>query len=265
MAHNPYASIERGEPGTIGWRIHYFDEVTSTQHVAAEMAEAGAAQGTLVIAELQTAGRGRLGRSWHSPPGLNLYTTVILRPTRPIAEIPRLSLMAGIACAETLATVAPGMAALKWPNDIWLNDRKAGGIISEAIADAKQQLSCVLIGIGLNLNLGLEDIPADLRDKATSVRIATGHRCDRIGVAATLFNRLNSRYMEVEAHGFAALRAEYERYFALTGKIVTVVDGTSRISGRVSGIDADGAMMLETANGTIHVMAGEVSVEGAYA
>jgi BirA family biotin operon repressor/biotin-[acetyl-CoA-carboxylase] ligase len=265
MAHNPYASIERGEPGTIGWRIHYFDEVTSTQHVAAEMAEAGAAQGTVVIAEAQTAGRGRLGRSWHSPAGLNLYTTIILRPTRPIAEVPRLSLIAGIAAAEALTGVASGLVALKWPNDIWLNGRKAGGIIAEAIADTNQQLACVLIGIGLNLNLGREDIPEELRDKATSVRIATGRRCDRIAIAAALFNRLNSRYMENEAHGFAALRAEYEKYFALTGKMVTVVDGTSRISGRVSGIDADGAMILETAAGPKRVMAGEVSLEGAYA
>ena len=265
MAHNPYAAIERGEPGTIGWRIHYFEEVTSTQHVAAEMAEAGAAQGTVVIAELQTAGRGRLGRSWHSPPGLNLYATIILRPTRPIAEVFRLSLVAGIACAETLTTVAPGLVALKWPNDIWLNGRKAGGIISEAIADAHQQLACVLVGIGLNLNLGRENIPEELRDKATSVRIATGHRCDRIAIAATLFNRLDSRYMETEAHGFSALRAEYEKHFALTGKVVTVVDGASRIAGRVSGIDADGAMILETTAGPSRVMAGEVSVEGAYA
>jgi BirA family biotin operon repressor/biotin-[acetyl-CoA-carboxylase] ligase len=264
MAHNPYAGIEQGAPGTIGWRIHYFDEVGSTQRVAAEMAEAAAAQGTVVIAELQTAGRGRLGRSWHSPAGLNLYATIILRPTRPIAEVPRLSLVAGLAAAEALATVASGLVALKWPNDIWLKGRKTGGIIAEAIADADQRLSCVLLGIGLNLNLGLDDLPADLRDKATSVRIATGRRCDRIAIAAALFNRLNSRYMETEAHGFAAVRSDYERYFALTGKSVTVVEGAMRVSGRVAGIDAEGALLFESPTGLKRVMAGEVSVEGAY-
>jgi BirA family biotin operon repressor/biotin-[acetyl-CoA-carboxylase] ligase len=264
MAHSPYAEIEQGAPGKIGWRIHYFDEVGSTQRVAAEMAEAGAAQGTVVVAESQTAGRGRLGHAWHSPAGLNLYATIVLRPTRPIAEVPRLSLVAGLAAAEALATVAPGLVALKWPNDIWLKGRKAGGIIAEAIADAKQRLSCVLLGIGLNLNLGLDDLPDELRAKATSVRIATGRRCDRIAIAAALFNRLDSRYMEAEAGGFAALRPEYERYFALSGKSVTVIEGAGRISGRVAGIDAEGALMLETAEGLKRVMAGEVSVEGAY-
>src|SRR5208282_808143 len=136
-----------------------------------------------------------------SPPGKNLYATIILRPKMPIAEVPRLSLVAGVAAAEAITTVAPGMVALKWPNDVWLKGRKAGGIIAEAIADPTQNSVCVLLGIGLNLNLAIPDIPEELRDKATSVRIATGHRCDRIAIAATLFNRLNSRYMEAEAHG----------------------------------------------------------------
>ncbi|MGH7880309.1 MAG: biotin--[acetyl-CoA-carboxylase] ligase, partial [Candidatus Binataceae bacterium] len=129
MPPNPYSAIERGAAGAIGWRIHYFDEVGSTQRVAAEMAEAGAASGTIVIAEQQTAGRGRLGRAWHSPAGVNLYATIIIRPQMPALEVPRLSLVAGVAAAEALATVAPGLVALKWPNDIWLKGRKAGGII----------------------------------------------------------------------------------------------------------------------------------------
>src|SRR5579884_1552055 len=128
MPSNPYQAIEQGGAGQIGWRIHYFDEVGSTQRVAAEMAEAGAAQGTVVIAELQTAGRGRMGRSWHSPPGLNLYCTIILRPSIPLPEIPRISLVAGVAAAEALETIAPGIVSLKWPNDIWLRRRKTGGI-----------------------------------------------------------------------------------------------------------------------------------------
>src|SRR5229473_6368605 len=210
MAHNPYAAIEHGAPGTIGWRIHYFDEVGSTQRIAAEMAEARAAAGTVVIAERQTAGRGRLGRSWHSPPGVSLYSTIILRPRMPIAEVPRLSLVAGVAAAEALETVAPGLVALKWPNDVWLKGRKTGGIIAEAVTDAASQLSCVLLGIGLNLNLVSRDLPEELRDKATSVRIATGRHCDRIAIAAALFNRLDSRYMEAERDGFAPMRSEYE-------------------------------------------------------
>jgi BirA family biotin operon repressor/biotin-[acetyl-CoA-carboxylase] ligase len=264
MSANPYTTIERGAPGTIGSRIHYFDEVGSTQRVAAELAEAGAAQGTIVIAESQTAGRGRLGRSWHSPSGLNLYATIILRPTIPIAEVPRLSLVAGVAAAEALETVAPGHIALKWPNDIWLDGRKAGGIIAEAVADRSQQLSCVLLGIGINVNLAVSDIPPDLRDKATSLRIATGRRCDRIELAAALFQRLEARYIEAEAARFDLIFPTYEKYLALVGKQVTVIEGSARTSGTVAGIDREGALLLKTLRGTQRILTGDVTIEGAY-
>jgi BirA family biotin operon repressor/biotin-[acetyl-CoA-carboxylase] ligase len=266
MAGNPYQGIESGEPGAIGWRIHYFDEVGSTQRIAAEMAEQDAAQGTVVIAEQQTAGRGRMGRSWHSPPGLNLYSTIILRPRMPVAEVPRLSLVAGVAAAEAIeATVGPGRVALKWPNDIWLAGRKAGGIIAEAVADSGGGgLACVLLGIGLNLNLDTDDMPPELRDKATSVRIVTGRRCDRIAIAAALFNRLNTRYMETEADGFGAIRPVYDGYLALKGRVVTVVDGASRTTGTVRGIDQDGALILEAGGPAVRIVAGDVTVEGAY-
>jgi BirA family biotin operon repressor/biotin-[acetyl-CoA-carboxylase] ligase len=264
MPHNPYTAIERGAAGTVGWRIHYFDEVGSTQWVAAEMAEAGAASGTVVIAEHQIAGRGRLGRSWHSPSGVNLYATIILRSRMPLTAVSQLSLVAGVAAAEALQTIAPGLVALKWPNDIWLNGRKTGGIIAEAVTDSRQRLACVLLGIGLNLNLAARDLPEELRDKATSVRIATGRHCDRIAITAALFNRLDSRYMEAEACGFATMHSEYEKFSALTGRHVTVVDGAARLNGTVKGVDVDGALMLETALGRQRVLAGEVSVEGAY-
>jgi BirA family transcriptional regulator, biotin operon repressor / biotin---[acetyl-CoA-carboxylase] ligase len=268
MAPNPYHQIENGEPGRIGWRIHYFDEVGSTQRVAAELAEEGAAQGTVVIAERQSAGRGRMGRSWHSPAGVNLYMTIILRPTMPLGQVPRLSLVAGVAAAEALETVAPGIVALKWPNDVWLRGRKAAGIIAEAVTDPSQGLTCVLLGIGINVNLALKDVPAELRDKATSVRIATGRACDRIELASALFNRLHSRYMEIEETGFATVRPAWERYSALTGRRVTVVDGDARIAGVVRGIDDDGALLIDTDTGPARILAGEVdsdfSIEGAY-
>ncbi len=264
MPRNLYATIERGAPGTIGWRIHYFDEVGSTQRVAAELAEADAAQGTVVIAEAQTAGRGRLGRSWHSPSGLNLYATIILRPQVAIANVPLLSLVAGVAAAEALETVAPGHVALKWPNDIWLDGRKTGGIIAEALTDPAQRLACVLLGIGINVNLALIDIPEELRDKATSVRIATGRRCDRIELAATLFQCLDSRYIEAEANRFDLVLSAYEKYLALVGKQVTVIEGAARIIGFITGIDPHGALLLKTDSGIQRILTGDVTIEGAY-
>jgi len=264
MPVNPYQSIETGEPGRIGWRIHYFDEVDTTQRIAAEMARQGAAHGTVIIAELQTAGRGRMGRSWHSPPGVSLYSTTIVRPQMPMARVPHLSLIAGVAAAEALETVAPGIVALKWPNDIWLNGRKTGGIIAEAMTDSSQQLAAVLIGIGINVNLAAEAVPEDLRDKATSVRIATGRICDRTALAAALFNRLDSRYIEAESSGFAAARPTYESYLALKGKRVTVVDAASTTTGVIMGIDSDGALLLDGGNGLNRILTGDVTLEGAY-
>jgi BirA family transcriptional regulator, biotin operon repressor / biotin---[acetyl-CoA-carboxylase] ligase len=263
-ATNPYQAIASRIPGRIGSHIYYFDEVDSTQRVAAELAQKGAGQGMVVIAERQIAGRGRLGRAWHSPAGVNLYMTVILRPRMPLAEVARLSLVAGVAVAEALETNAPGLVALKWPNDIWLCKRKAGGIIAEAVTDARRGLLCVLLGIGLNLNLGLNDIPPELRGKATSLLIATGRECDRVQFAATLFDRLEARYSAAEVGGFSAVRQIYDTYFALNGRQVTVVDGLKTTSGIVRGVDADGALIIETGTGTARILTGDVSLEGAY-
>jgi BirA family transcriptional regulator, biotin operon repressor / biotin---[acetyl-CoA-carboxylase] ligase len=264
MAANPYQSIERRAPGTIGWRIHYFEQAGSTQDVAAKLAAAGADHGTVVIAETQGAGRGRMGRRWHSPAGANLYATTILRPKIPIAEVATISLVAGVAAAEALETVAPGIVALKWPNDVWLSGKKAGGIISEAVSDADQRLACVLLGIGLNLNLSADQLPDDLRDRATSVLIATGKRCDRPALAAALFANLDRRYTEFESTGFDSIRAAWERYSALTGKRVTVINGDTRKSGIVRGIDSHGALILDTGGELKHILAGDVTLEGAY-
>jgi BirA family biotin operon repressor/biotin-[acetyl-CoA-carboxylase] ligase len=264
MAENPYQSIEKDAPGIIGWRIHYFEEVSSTQDHAAQLARDGTPQGTVVIAEEQTKGRGRMGRSWHSPAGLNLYLTIVLRPSIPIVEVPRLSLVAGIAVAEAVSQFAPGIVALKWPNDLWLRERKAAGMIAEAVTDRNHQLNCVLLGIGINVNLTASDIPSELRSKATSIRIETGAPCNRLGLAAALFDRLQIRYREIEQGGFGALREAWERYSALTHRTVTVVDGATRIVGRVCGIDSDGALVLETRSGRSRILTGDVSIEGAY-
>ena len=155
------------------------------------------------------------------------------------------------------------IGSLKWPNDVWLRGRKVSGMIAEAVTDRRGELSCVLLGIGINVNLAASDIPDELRDRATSVRIATGRACDRIELANSLFSLLDSRYMEVLTAGFAAVRPAWERYSALTGKRVAIVDGR-RQSGLVQGIDDDGALILDLGDRVERIVAGEVTVEGAY-
>jgi BirA family biotin operon repressor/biotin-[acetyl-CoA-carboxylase] ligase len=261
---SPYRTIASGIPGRIGCDIRYFDELDSTQRIAAALAEEGADQGTVVIAERQLAGRGRLGRTWHSPPGVNLYMTVILRPRMSLAAVPQLSLVAGVAVAEALETIAPQLVALKWPNDVWLASRKAGGIIAEAVTDAAPGRLLVLLGIGLNLNLSSREIPLELRNKATSVLAATGREVDRVQFTARLLGKLDLRYHDAELGGFAAVRSVYEHYFALNGRRVTVIDGSKTTSGVVRGIDFDGALILDSENQCLRVLTGDVSLEGAY-
>jgi BirA family biotin operon repressor/biotin-[acetyl-CoA-carboxylase] ligase len=258
MNDNPYQAIEHGGPGTIGWRVHHYAEVGSTQEVAEQLAVDGAAHGSVVIAESQSAGHGRLGREWFSPAGVNLHATVILRPVMAPADVPVLALVAGVAMAEAVETVAPGLPGLKWPNDLWLRGKKAGGIIAQLLAGDPP---CVLLGIGLNLNLTARQVPEELRQIATSVLIESGHECDRVKFAATLFARLNERIQEVQQSGFGPIAPIWERYSVLKGKRVTVFDGQARHRGEVKGIDHDGALLLVEDGRLQRVLAGDVTVE----
>jgi BirA family biotin operon repressor/biotin-[acetyl-CoA-carboxylase] ligase len=263
MSANPYLAIQSGAPGTMGWQIHYCQTATSTQDVAAELARAGAASGTVVIAEMQSAGRGRKGHRWHSPPGVNLYLTAILRPKIEPADLPRLSLAAGVAVAQAVEVFAPGLVKLKWPNDVWVRGKKAGGILAQTMKLGTGESNVVLLGIGLNVNLEAEQIPPDLRNSATSMRIEVGAPCDRVRLAALLFEHLQRTLVDLETKGFEPIRARFERLSALTGKTVSVVDSGVEFTGKVTGIDEDGALLLETeSEKRVRLRAGEVSFSG---
>jgi BirA family transcriptional regulator, biotin operon repressor / biotin---[acetyl-CoA-carboxylase] ligase len=263
MGPNPYQAIARGRTGEIGWRIHYFESLPSTQQHAAELVARGAEHGEVVIAESQSAGRGRMNRRWHSPPDVNLYLSIVLRSRMPLEAIPQLSLVAGLALAEAVETAAPGLVGLKWPNDLWLGRKKAGGILAETIAEG-ERIAAVILGIGINVNMRADEISEELRRIATSIRAATGVECDRIALAAALFSRLNNRYMEAESLGFEHLRPAWEKYSVLTGARVTVESAAGRQSGVVTGIDRDGALLIEDRGAVSRIVAGDVSLYGAY-
>jgi BirA family transcriptional regulator, biotin operon repressor / biotin---[acetyl-CoA-carboxylase] ligase len=256
MEQNPYVAIEYGGPGTIGCRVHYYAQVTSTQDVARQFAQDGAAHGTAIIADSQTRGHGRLGRQWFSPPGVNLHATVVLRPRMAAKELPLIGLVASIALAEAMETVAPGLGRLKWPDDLWLRGKKAGGIIAQLLSE-----TCVLLGIGVNLNLRREQIPQELHEIATSVLIETGQECDRVNFAAALFTRLNERLGQLQKWGFARMAPLWESYSILTGKRVEVFDGQRRISGTVKGIDNEGLLLLVEGAHEERIITGDVTVE----
>ncbi len=246
-----------------GQVIEYVATTESTNTLAQERARAGATEGTVVIAETQTRGRGRLGRAWLSPPYRNLYLSLVLRPPLPPGEAPCLALVIGLATAETVGEWAP-RAAVKWPNDVVVDGRKVAGILTEMDADA-EQVRFVIAGIGVNLNIDTGEFPPELRDKAVGLGGLTGTTVDRAAFAARLLTQLETRYDQFLRDGFAAIRPLWAARSCLDGRQVTIDDGHRRYEGRCAGLADDGTLRVIDAAGTEQrIVAGDVTVIGAY-
>jgi BirA family biotin operon repressor/biotin-[acetyl-CoA-carboxylase] ligase len=245
----------------------WLEETDSTNRVAAERARAGAAHGTTIVAEGQSAGRGRLGRAFFSPPYCNLYTSIVLRPALDTARAPSVVLAAAVAVAESVEAEVddPAAVELKWPNDVLLGGRKTCGILTELGAEATQ-VRFLVLGIGVNLNVPRAAFPPAFREHATSVAEHCGRRVDRVGFAARLYDTLEAVLDLHAAGGFEAVRPRFEARFGMRGRRVRVVDPVSggaahALEGRAAGIDADGALWIEHDDGRRErVVAGDVTV-----
>lgn len=242
----------------LGKHIHYFREVDSTNSHARRLAEQGAQEGEVVIAESQTHGRGRLGRPWLSPPYVNLYLSVILRPTLPSIDAPQITLMAAVALAESLAAFIPVFPAIKWPNDILAGGKKLAGILTESACHG-ERVDFVILGIGVNINYPVESMPDAIRQRAISMLGLTGASVSRENVVRRLIQGLDRCYGELEEMGFQALAPRWEARFELRGKKVRVAMTDRIIMGIARGIDRDGALILEDGRGELQrVVAGDV-------
>lgn len=247
----------------LGRAFEWHAECGSTNDLAGERARGGAPAGLVVAADAQTAGRGRLGRSWHSPSGANLYFSVVLRPTRPAAEIPSLTLLAGAAVAEALArfTARP---RLKWPNDVELRDeagrrRKIAGILTE-MSSAGSSASHVVVGVGINVNGA--DFPPEIADRATSLRRALGRPVDRLAVLVAVLEALEPLCEAFERRGPAAAVEAFTAHAAFPAPCRVTMPGRpqERLAGTALGVDPDGALRLRDETGQIHrVISGEIS------
>jgi len=244
----------------LGRVLHYENEVDSTNRLARELAQAGAAEGTVVIADAQTAGRGRLGRSWFSPRGLNLYLSVVLRPAIPPARAPQLALVAASAVVASVREVAGVRVAIKWPNDILFRGRKVAGILTEMSSEA-DQVSFAIVGIGVNVNVSARVLDRELSGIATSLAAAAGRPINRAAFTVRLLAELEQRYCRYLQEGFGPLREEWESHSCLTGHEVTVEGPGGRRRGRVVGIDEEGALCLRGPGGkALLVLAGDVTL-----
>ena len=246
--------------GGTAWEILYRPKVDSTNRVVLELARQGAPEGTTVIAESQTAGRGRLKRNWQSPPGLNLYLSCLLRPAVAAADASVITLTAGVAVAETVALFCPEGVGLKWPNDVQIRGRKVCGILAE-LRMAKEGPPALVVGIGLNVNITGADFDPAHRATATSLREETGRCHCRQEVAFELCSRLAKWYGLFLAEGFAPVRQAWLDRCGMTGRRVRVLFRDELREGVAAGIDRDGALLLADGTGALQrITAGDASV-----
>lgn len=252
------------EPGAIiGSNLVIHDRTASTNSDAAALGRSGSPEGTVVLAEEQTAGRGRLGRAWESRRGLNLYLSMLLRPAIGPAMAPQLALVAGVAVA--MAFEKAGLPVrIKWPNDVVTPEfRKVAGILAEIQAEA-DRVDFVVVGIGINLNAAESDFPLELRRRASSLAIETGSRVDRVAFASSLFREFEQLYAVFCQQGFGALAETWQRRSILQDRSVVASGTAGRVEGQCVGLDEDGALLLQTATGLQRVVAGDVTIEGGY-
>jgi BirA family transcriptional regulator, biotin operon repressor / biotin---[acetyl-CoA-carboxylase] ligase len=245
----------------LGREVVYFESTDSTNRQAREKALGGGEEGLVVIADSQSQGKGRMGRSWSSPPGSNVYFSTILRPSIPPIQAPQITLIAGISCAQALTRATGLDVRIKWPNDIFLNGKKVAGILAEMDGE-RSDLRFVILGIGINVNWAGEDIPEPLREIATSLRAESGEAFDRASILSEVLEELERNYTLFLAEGFSGrMRDEWNRLSGSKEKWATVCFPDKKISGKILGLDTDGALLLLDGEGKTHrFIAGDVSL-----
>jgi BirA family biotin operon repressor/biotin-[acetyl-CoA-carboxylase] ligase len=241
-------------------RLICFRETDSTNDVAFKLAEEGAEEGTVVVAESQRRGKGRLGRQWESPPGVNLYCSIILRPPILPYHASQLTFLSAVAVARAVAATTSLQPTIKWPNDVLVGGLKVAGLLNEMSAET-EKVNFVVLGIGININMNRSQFPADLRHPATSLAIETGGTVSRIGVTRALLEALDALYGDYLSHGYEPVRAEWLLRSNMVGCQVRVSFHDSEVTGEVTGIDDDGALMLKLPNGRPErILAGDVTI-----
>lgn len=243
----------------VGSRLLYFLSLPSTNDHARELAEDGWPEGTIVLAEEQVAGKGRAGRSWHSPAGVGLYFSVILKPELPAARVPLVTLMTAVAVTRALREKGFA-AAIKWPNDILIGGKKVAGIL----ADTRMRPHAppeVVVGTGLNVNHTDEQFPADLAGRAGSLRQASGREQDRTEILTAILIRLDEAYASLQGGREGELIDAFLELCPMARGATVTVSGAGRLwSGTTQGIGPAGSLRISTPEGSREVHAGDVSI-----
>lgn len=236
----------------IGRQVHYYNWLDSTQNKAWELGLQNAPEGTVVFTQTQKKGRGRVGRSWVSAKG-GIYFSLLLRPKSfLIQEIPRITLLMALGCMQGIKKTTGIQCAVKWPNDIFLNNKKLGGILCEMHAEA-DNVHFVVAGIGININT------KDLPPQGTSLFLHEKKKLSKVPIACGILEEIESYYLRARRQGFSELLKEWQKFSLLCGRRIKVKVMTKHIEGEASGIDENGYLLLREDNGFIQrISAGDV-------
>ncbi|MBN1399817.1 MAG: biotin--[acetyl-CoA-carboxylase] ligase [Anaerolineae bacterium] len=243
----------------VGRYLEAYTEIPSTNSRAVELARSGAQDGAVVVADTQSAGRGRLGRRWFAPPGTSLLISLVLRPELEPGQAPRVTMLCSLAALEAIRQVSGVESQIKWPNDLVVGDRKLGGVLTE-LGLSGTSVDYVVVGMGINVNLEVESLP-EVMTPPTSLLAETGRPLSRLALLQALLEGVEARYLRLQS-GWSP-HAEWRQHLATLGQSVQIGTPEEIITGQAVDVDADGALLVLTPEGARRrVLVGDVTLRG---
>ncbi len=237
----------------LGQDMIHKPSVTSTQVIAHQEAQDGAAHGTVIVADEQTKGRGRLNRSWHSHKGDGVWMSIILRPKFEPHKSPQITLLAATVLAEVFKKYCGISPQIKWPNDLLTNGKKLSGILTELQAE-QDQINYIVLGMGINVNHSVEQFPEEIMDQATSLKIETGENWEIHTLIQQILNTFEKRYEEFIEEGFSSVKLRWEAFGYRIGEHVAITTHQQEWNALIMGIEHDGALKVRDEEGKEHVL-----------
>jgi BirA family biotin operon repressor/biotin-[acetyl-CoA-carboxylase] ligase len=250
-----------GKTKVIGRDIRVFEETTSTNDIVEKLARDGVKEGVVVFAEMQSKGRGRLGRRWISPAKKGLWFSILLRPNMRPPETTQLTVAAATGVRRAVEKFTGLKPAIKWPNDILFGKKKTAGILMEMSAEL-DLVKYIILGIGVDVNLNANEFPPELRKVATSIKTELGKPVSRPELAVAILRELDHDYARITSGQFSAVADEWEKHGTTLGNDVVIRTGDRQIRGRAESLDEDGALLLRTIHGHLErIVGGDVTLE----
>lgn len=235
----------------LGKSVQFHESVSSTQEIAHKLARDGAHEGTIVVAEEQLGGRGRLGRAWHSPKGSGIWMSLLLRPNIPPQQAPQLTLLAAVGVVKGIRDATGVECDIKWPNDILVHGKKLVGILTELQADP-DRVHSVIVGIGINVNVKQVDFPEDLHSIATSLQIEAGREINRADLLQHILLQIEKLYTDYFREGFRFVKLLWETHAVSIGRVIQARTLRGELNGKAIGLSENGFLILEDEDGKRH-------------